>query len=240
MARRNAQGESVETGRWLLTYSDIMNNLLVLFVVMYAMSLIDLQKFKTLADQFNSTLGGGGAYTASQGTGVIPGDGSESSTNSSSKDRFDELYETVKKDLKEKGYEDQIVIEKEENSIHLRFKDSVLFFPDSPVMKDEGNDILKYVGTTIKQIDPLVRLIEIGGHTAKVGEDTTNDFYSWELSSDRALTVLKFFVQRCELPQSKMTVSGYSHYFSVSDNSTEEGRSQNRRVEIRISKAEGA
>jgi chemotaxis protein MotB len=99
-----------------------------------------------------------------------------------------------------------------------------------------ADDILQYVGSTVKTVDSLVSSIQIAGHTAQVGQDTTTNFFAWELSSDRAITVLKFLVQKCSLPQSKMTVSGYSHYVPVATNDTEAGRATNRRVEIKVSK----
>ena len=236
MARRKVEEDKIDTGRWLLTYSDIMNNLLVLFVVLYAMSLIDLEKFKSFAQSFGTTLGGtstsqfSGSGSNSSGSGGIPGD------TSSGTDKFDELYQKVTQAIKDQGYENEVVVEKGENYVHFRFKDSVLFYPDSAAMKKEGYNILQYVGTTIQSVDNLLESIDIGGHTAQVAADSTTDFFSWELSSDRAMTVLKFLVQDCGLPQSKMTVSGYSHYSPVSDNNSEEGRSLNRRVEIRITK----
>jgi chemotaxis protein MotB len=90
----------------------------------------------------------------------------------------------------------------------------------------------------MRSVNQLVATIDIAGHTAKVGEDSTADFFPWELSSDRAITVLKFFVQKCTLPQSKMTISGYSHYSPVADNGTEAGKALNRRVEIKITKVQ--
>ncbi|MEA5040849.1 MAG: flagellar motor protein MotB, partial [Clostridiaceae bacterium] len=56
MARKRPNREKPNTDRWLATYADMMNNLLVLFMVLYAMSVMDLEKFKALAVQFNNKL----------------------------------------------------------------------------------------------------------------------------------------------------------------------------------------
>ena len=53
--RKKKNEEAKENNeRWLLTYADMMNNLLILFMVLYAMSVIDLNKFEALASQFSN------------------------------------------------------------------------------------------------------------------------------------------------------------------------------------------
>ncbi len=234
MAKQREDDAPVDTGRWLNTYADLMNNLLVLFIAMYAMSIMDLEKFKAMAQQFNETLGG--PPSSVQAAGPASSSNSNESSSGSPEEQFDDLYKKIKEGLSEKGYEDVVTVDKNGNIIHILFRESVLFLPDSPVMKEAGSSVLQFVGDTIGSADHLVKSIEIGGHTAKVGEDSTTNFFPWELSSDRAVTVLKFLVQKCTLPQAKMTVSGYSHYKPVGDNTTEEQKAINRRVEIRISR----
>jgi chemotaxis protein MotB len=236
MARRREDDAPIETGRWLATYADIMNNLLVLFILLYSMSIMDLEKFKVFAEQFAHTLSG-----TAPPTSAVELDGQQAPPPSLPEDSeiiesFDELYEKVKAGLAERGYDTSVVIQKENGYIHIRFLENVLFYPDSPVMKEDGTPVLEYVGHTIRSADYLIQSIEISGHTARVGEDSATNFFAWELSSDRAVTVLKFLVQRCDLPQPKMTVSGFAHFRPVSDDSTEEGRASNRRVEIRITR----
>ncbi|MPN44703.1 hypothetical protein SDC9_192268 [bioreactor metagenome] len=111
----------------------------------------------------------------------------------------------------------------------------MLFYPDSPVIKSDNVQVLKFIGDILNEIDPLIQTIEIGGHTASTGEPTSS-FFSWELSSDRAISVLKYLVRTCDLPESKMTVSGYSRYHPIASNDNEESRQLNRRVEIKITR----
>ena len=238
MARRHSEDEKQDTGRWLTTYSDMMNNLLVLFMVLYAMSIMDMKKFEALASQLNSAFN----KTVSVEEVKFDQDGdenielAEALAEEESEDTFDELYERIKQEIAEKGYEDIIVAEKGENYIKFRFNDNVIFYPDSSKMKPESYDILAYVGGVLLSVDDQVEKIEIGGHTATVNGGNESSFFAWELSSNRAIAVLKFLATECSLPQSKMSVSGYSHYSPVSSNDTEESRSLNRRVEIKISR----
>ncbi len=76
--------------------------------------------------------------------------------------------------------------------------------------------------------------IEIGGLTATT--ESYQQLFSWELSSQRSISVLKYLVQNCKLPESKMSISGYSRYHPIANNDTEENRQLNRRVEIKITR----
>ncbi len=251
--RKHKNEEAKENNeRWLLTYSDMMNNLLILFMVLYAMSVIDLTKFKALAKEMNKTFsysvvtqGDGTSQSLGSGTGDAAGDtaGDESATGDESgsgteaegNDQFDEVYNALKTQIAEKGYGSTITLEKGNNYIKIRFGDNVLFYPDSPVIKSSEISVLQTIGDILSGINPLIRSIEIAGHTATTGQ-STNSFFAWELSSERAIAVLKHFVQNCNLPESKMYISGFSKYQPVASNETEASRQLNRRVEIKITK----
>ncbi len=154
-------------------------------------------------------------------------------------DAFDEIYIRLKDKITNSGYEDDIVLERGDDYIQLRFGDSVLFYPDSAEMRPLSYPILQEIGDILKSVEDLTSSIEIGGHTATIGATTTS-FFAWELSSDRAISVLKFLSRSCDLPQEIMSVAGYSKYKPVGDNRHEDGRKMNRRVEIKIIRKPGA
>jgi chemotaxis protein MotB len=240
MGRRNRSSDDKQnTDRWLLTYSDMMNNLLVLFMMLYAMSVIDAQKFKSIAqglsDVFSQT------KIAETSTSMpyekLPNSNISMTGETQEQDEFDQLYETLKNEVKKNGYEGEVTIEKGDNFVKVRFNDNVLFYPDSAIMKENNTKVIKVIGNILLGIENMIQTIEIGGHTASTG-GYTDSFFAWELSSDRAIAVLKYMVQNCQLPESKMSVSGYSKYHPVSSNDTEETRSANRRVEIKITRIE--
>ncbi len=243
--RRSGDDAPMNTGGWLCTYADMMNNLLVLFMALYAMSIMDLEKFKALAGSLNSALSGpvATATTNSPSTGgysdsvtIDQSAAPVSEQNAESASDFDEIFATIQAKINESGYADSIILEKSTEYIKFRFKDSVLFYPDSASMKSTSFEILKYMGDVLLSVDKNIQSIEIGGHTATVNNGNTTSFFAWELSSDRAIAVLEFFVGNCSLPQSKMTVSGYSHFQPVAENDNENNRSLNRRVEVKITR----
>lgn len=237
MRKRASDGEKQNTDRWLMTYSDMMNNLLVLFMVLYAMSIMDMAKFEALAHELNNAFSENTPMTDAAAPAnydlIIPTEVTSTAADGELKDEFDEIYKTLQIKIKENGYENLLSLEKGDDYIKFRFGDNVLFYPDSPVIKGNDVEVLTFIGDILLEIDSLIQTIEIGGHTATTGESTTS-FFSWELSSERAISVLKYLVVNCSVPESKMSISGFSRYHPIADNNTEDNRQLNRRVEIKI------
>lgn len=247
MKKRHQSIDKIDTGKWLITYSDLMNNLLVLFIALYAMSVIDIDKYKQFVSSFSENFGGKkieqvdtsytGDYALTELTTSEP-QTEPPPEEPPGPDEFDELYAKIRRILQNRGYGDDIQVDKIGDYIYFRFTEGVFFYPDLPIIKEASYPVIKTIGEILKESDDLIGLIDIGGHTAKItsGPQSTTNFFAWELSSNRALTVLKFLVQECELPQSKMSITGYSCYKPYVNGNSEEYWAKNRRVEIRISK----
>jgi chemotaxis protein MotB len=252
MRKRGSDDEKQSGDRWLMTYSDMMNNLLVLFMVLYAMSIMDMSKFDALARELSNAFSDAPMTNSTvhlnyneliplakeeleKDADVTLDEQKEQNKLDEKKAEFDKVYQIIKQKIKENGYEELLIVEKGEDFIKFRFGDNVLFYPDSPIIKNNDIEVLSFIGDILLEMDPLVQTIEIGGHTATTGEPTSS-FFSWELSSQRSISVLKYLVQKCKLPESKMSISGYSRYHPIAGNDTEENRQLNRRVEIKITR----
>lgn len=76
---------------------------------------------------------------------------------------------------------------------------------------------------------PVIKKVEIGGHTDNVGSDSYNE----SLSLQRAEEVMEYLIQK-GIDPARLVAKGYGESSPVADNDTEEGRGQNRRVELKI------
>ena len=270
MARRSPPEAKIDTGRWLLTYSDLMNNLLVLFIMLYSMSVMDLTKFEQLVVSFAETFGTEQRIQALEGTGdfsiedidpdildammaehspqpgeagiVTPEPTPEPTPNASldpEADEYDELVARISALLRENGYDEHITVEKSGDYIYLRFREGILFLPDQAVMREGAMPILANISEVILDSYDLISNIDISGHTARIPYDlpSKDNLFSWELSTNRALTGLEYLVRQCDMPQEKLSVTGYSSNLLYVQGNSEEYWAQNRRVEIRLSKA---
>ncbi len=252
MKRRKGPPEvPTNGGRWFLTYSDMITLLLALFILLYSMSNLDAQKYKNLAAGFHTAFGtGSGAGTtagAGSGTGdafyYVPGVTASSAPSSRvgaaalpGNDALTEIYVILQNYVDTNGLENEIEIKDTGEFVQIHLKDVVLFTPNKADMLESSKPIMKEIETALAKIYDRVDHITISGHTADVVVDPQrSDALSWQLSTDRAVTVLNNLVQN-GLDQRKLSIQGYAHFDPIATNSTEEGRSQNRRVEISIYK----
>ncbi|MDF2567459.1 MAG: chemotaxis protein MotB, partial [Oscillospiraceae bacterium] len=215
MKRHEEEEKEPNTERWALTYSDMITLLLVLFIMMYTMSTVDAEKFKSLASQLSQ------AFNATETTTTIGGEGdglpwdgkglnisSNSESNNSSKGTsslsgeakvdkdFKDLYLALKKSIKDQGLEKSIDIEKGDTYIGFKFKDGILFKPDTPDLRTEGVKVLKNLTGALTKANSLIGSIKISGHTADFKEEQHEEFFEWRLSTNRALSVLEFMVKQ--------------------------------------------
>jgi outer membrane protein OmpA-like peptidoglycan-associated protein len=103
---------------------------------------------------------------------------------------------------------------------------NILFDTGKATIKPESAAAIGVIGELLKS-DPTLK-IEIQGHTDNVGAPGAN----LKLSQDRAAAVKASVVQTHGVPADRMTTAGYGDTKPVGDNKTEEGRAQNRRVEL--------
>lgn len=218
---------------WLSSYSDMMTDLMAIFVILFAFAMMATShENKNIKEELREAKN----QTSAVVSAAVPSSAPEAPRTG----ELDGVYEKIKNKISEGGYADSILMEKQEGYINFKFKDNLLFYPDSAVMRESSFDILGYMGNLLLGVDDEIDSIEISGFTADVGENSSSNYFSWELSSDRAISVLKFLASECKLPQSKMFISGYSHYKPVAGNATEKDRSLNRRVEVKIVRAKPA
>ena len=239
----------VKTDGWKDTFSDLMNLLLCFFVLLFASSTVDAEKFQKIAQSMSesfSILKGG--QTGSQLTelGDYYSELGKNEDGESDKITYAKL-ELDKEELKEstkmsENIERELAADKISSSVEvqttthyvqLTLKGSLLFDSARADLKPEAKELLKQVAQILAQYQD--NTIQILGHTDNVpiiGDPlfTSNAV----LSTYRALSVYEYLVNDCGLSPNNLMHSGFGEYKPIADNSTAEGRAQNRRVEIRI------
>ncbi|HEY5537087.1 MAG TPA: flagellar motor protein MotB [Acetobacterium sp.] len=228
--------------RWLLTYSDLITLLMIFFIVMYAMSNVNTEKYSKLAQSLNSALAGDmqSIDGAKEGTLVekldknIPTVSAEEKAETSDEE-LEKVAAMVIALLKEKGLEDQASVNITDRGVVISLKDIVLFESGSAEIKPENSGTLIEIGSLIKVVNNYVR---IEGNTDNV--PIQNSIYSnnWDLSVMRASKVLDLIVTQSQYPPEKISAIGYGEYRPQGPNGTDEEKSENRRVDIVILKSD--
>ena len=111
----------------------------------------------------------------------------------------------------------------------VQMSDKVLFDTGKAVLKEEGQKALGTIAQVLKTIPD--RDFLVAGHTDNKPIRTARFKSNWELSVARGLEVVKF-LQGEGVDPTHLGAAGYSEFDSVGDNATDEGRAQNRRMEI--------
>lgn len=120
-------------------------------------------------------------------------------------------------------------------------RDGLIVRIDSPILFNSGEAELKREAFPI--LDKLVEMtadwpnrIRIEGHTDNVPIHTSAYPSNWELSTARALSVLRYFLDHGGVEPERLAAVGYGEYHPLVPNTTPENRAKNRRVEIYIEK----
>lgn len=234
MAKKAKKQE--DTNGWLGSYSDMVTLLMTFFVVMLSMSSTDTEK----VDAVIQSLRAAGYDSALLIPIENPGDLTDIVTElpgivSLPEDALtmDTLYEVMSSYVTENGMQSSMTVSRRGELVHIQFNSSVLFEPDRYSMLQGSKPLLTFVGEVLGLYDEKIRAINVGGHTARTGR-ASSDVSDWRLSGERAATVAIFLEDECGIDRAKMVVIGYGDNYPIADNSTEAGRSQNRRVEIVI------
>ncbi|WP_312811755.1 flagellar motor protein MotB [Sedimentibacter sp.] len=235
MARKSKQYNGGGAS-WMETYSDMVTLLLTFFIMLYAMSTIDSQKYAAIIEAFNKQMNPAAFHV--QDTSTEPGSEEDKSPPETVADddeaNLDQLYAMLRQYIDENDLTEQVELQKSEEYVFIRFSDSVTFRGYSDILEMSGRAILDVLADGLTLVDEYIEEVIIAGHTAEVEYDKTDIDRS--LSTDRANVVLRYLENKEVIHPSKYLAIGYGLYSPIADNSTPEGRAKNRRVEIYISR----
>ena len=143
------------------------------------------------------------------------------------------LAEKIEQALEEGEIENEVSLNYTSQYVQLTIQGSILFDSGKTEIKEDVIPVLEKVGQILETY--AGGTIDIEGHTDNVpmssgGKYANND----ELSSGRALAIFNYLCENTNLDPSNIVHTGRGEYDPIADNSTDEGRARNRRVEIKI------
>lgn len=256
--RRSIEQHNVE--RWLVSYADYMTLLFALFVILYAMAIINEKPFETVTESIGRVFQSTEEETKNRGQGpnILPvntvktdirlyGDGIleengpeltdgkrhlsniEQSNVGTNLDSLEEKLHTALFDIVEAGYAE---LQIDGDWLEIELNSALLFPSGSASPTNSTRTILNIINNVIGDVSNFIR---VRGYTDN--QEINNEVFSsnWELSVYRATAVLRI-LEELNINSARMAIEGYGQFSPNSDNSTSEGRAQNRRVVIAISK----
>lgn len=222
--------------RWTVTYSDLMNLLLVFFIVLYATANQDTEKAKEVLSAIAGAMSGTEFILDGSGDTILDAYSGGELTNEAIEARnMEAVKESVEEMTSGMGLsDDSIEVIIDEIGVHIRIKDTVLFNSGSATINSNAQPVIIKIGEILKNFNN--NYIQIEGHTDNVpmGGGNPNIPTNWELGSLRAVNVLKMLVEKAALNPYYLNATSYGEFKPVDTNDTAAGRANNRRVEITI------
>ena len=217
--------------RWLVSYSDMITVLMILFIMLYAASSVNISKYHAIQKSTAKALGHDPvADTPPVGpkpdprVTVPPKDPAKTTVT----DPADRIVKALRRQVRAAHLAGVVEVSRESRGVVIRFSDRVLFDPGSATLTGQGRGVLTSLSPVLRrQRYPLV----IEGHTDNQPIRTSRYPSNWELSTNRSTAVLHQLVTD-SIPGRQMSAAGYADTHPRASNATSAGRARNRRVEI--------
>jgi chemotaxis protein MotB len=245
MARKKTVEEPENHERWLVSYADFITLLFAFFVVMYAISSVNEGKYRVLSDTLESAFKqepSSESLIRNENAGVALLDGAGKPIGKSPKPSESESAEKMKtvaknvldamEPLIKSG---QVRVSQSPKGITVEINASSLFNSGDAVLQSTAVNALAAVAKILLESD---NPIQVEGHTDNIPISSPAYPSNWELSSARAGSVVRLFTEM-GVPAARMVAIGYADNRPLDVNTTPEGRTRNRRVNVLILNASG-
>lgn len=265
MSRRQVVEDQVSHERWLVSYADFITLLFAFFVVMYSISQVNEGKYKVLSQTLSEVFtqeqlnnpelvidpfqvgdvaksnprnviklegnallnkdGDSDQYGDKQGVagGELPGGLPE---------EFQQINNKLDAVFSDLLQQDMLTVRGNEEWLEVELKSSLLFPSGDAVLSIPALQLLGSIADILRGQDNPVR---VEGFTDNVPINTGRFPSNWELSTARASSVVKLFIEE-GLAANRFAAIGYGEFQPLEDNRTDEGRAANRRVVLMISR----
>jgi chemotaxis protein MotB len=263
MNRLRARRHSVEQDnveRWLVSYADYMTLLFALFVVLYAMAMVNEKPFETATESLGRVFQANEEQVKNRGHGddILPVNSAKTNKrlygndilenpgpelvsgdvmlSNVSEAQIGTTLTSLEDDLHEALYElvesGYAQLQIDGDWLEIELNSGLLFPSGSSSPTNAAKDILQVIYQVIADASNYIR---VRGYTDNQAIETEIFSSNWELSVFRATAILRILEELTVNP-ARMAIEGYGQYYPNADNSTATGRAKNRRVVIAISK----
>lgn len=257
MAKKQKKPEEKTLPTWLASYADLFTVLFAMFVLLYALSDVDEERFAQFAmvasgrspltpldfgsDGINNLLGSGlmdlpmfdfAVFTDPSGQ---PGDDGNQN-NQNNQNAIEIAADILQTYFADSAFAERVeVLQISDSEILLSFYDNMFFNSGSASILPPTFPVLDIVFEAfihLLETNPNIE-IRIEGHTDNVPINTAQFPSNWQLSQARAMNILQHLLG-LGIPGASASAIGFGEYRPIASNETAQGRQMNRRVEIRI------
>jgi len=241
--RKRYQEDDENHERWLISYADFITLLFAFFVVMYAISVVNIGKYAVLSEALGDAFGGRGASTRSNTqvelealplSNIIAHKRAEAAKRD--RERLDLLARKLDSVLEPLVRSGKVRVTRNARGVTIDINASILFMEGDAGLTDRARETLQAVAQLLRD-DP--HAIEVEGHTDNAPIANPVFPSNWELSAVRASTVVRLFVDN-GVAERRLAAVGRGANQPLAPNDDALGRARNRRVAVTILAGTGA
>ncbi|MDQ2834667.1 MAG: OmpA family protein [Acidobacteriota bacterium] len=236
--------EHVNHERWLVSYADFITLLFAFFVVLFASSQSDKKKEVKLSEAMRSAFTPLGAFEAHSKTPPLTDINAATITNGPPAALTPPLPPTSKLESSEDTQkrltlfvaqqvaaglirQGSITMRITQDGLVISLHEAGFFASGSAEIRTSSIPVLSLLAATLPA-GPM----RVEGHTDNVPIHTAQFATNWELSTARATAIARLLLDRGTINPVNLAAAGYAEYHPVASNATQDGRTQNRRVDI--------
>lgn len=215
-----------DRGNWEIVYTGFVLILLSFFIMVCSFSTMEDAKVARFVRSFVNTLVilPGGLKTEESNVIIPP-----SADIVDIKSDVAKILQNVKTYARALQIENEVSFSVTEKGLVMRISDNVLFDVGQAEITSKGALFLEKLASLLRKTN---HDITIEGHADNLPIHTAAFPSNWELSTTRAVNVLRYFVDEEKLPGNQISAVGYGEFRPLFPNDTPEHRAKNRRVEI--------
>jgi chemotaxis protein MotB len=184
--RRRRPNFDDSSSSWLVTYSDAITLLLAFFVMILSVSDLNQGKVEALKEGLSEAMTGQ--------TPLTP---------------FTDIKDGLEELIAQKGLENQVSVTLDAKGVKIEFANVALYQSGSADIKSEAISTLKEVTRVIRETSHESHMVEVQGHTDDVPIHTEKFPSNWELSSVRAINVVKYLLAQ-GIEKERLKAAGYA------------------------------
>lgn len=230
-----------DSGRWLVSYADLITLMMALFLVLYTMGQVDIARYRALAEAFRDALNGKGGIPANVVDAGINQDGAgtgESRPNPVNPDEGFPARTTDSMDvasdltglLESSGFGSSVSVQNNIEGVMLSLSENLVFEPNSADLNAQATEVLDKI---TKMLVPIDNAIRVTAYTDDTPPTDPRYPTNWDLSSARATTIVRYFAAN-GVNAERLSATGRGEYDPLFPNTTDQNRAYNRRAEIAV------
>ncbi len=234
--RERLRNERGEASSFTVLFTALSVILLAFFILLNSIAVLDERRVRVALGSLSGSFGilpAGVSVGKDKGESIFP----STPPMVESEANIYQMIDRLERYIEKKNMGNDVSIQTEERGLKIILSDSILFVSGSAELSRKSFHLLDNICVLLNMTS---KPLHIEGHTDNIPINTRKFPSNWELSTSRAISVLRYMVEKGDIAPNRLAAVGYGETCPLFPNNTTRNRVINRRVEIiMLSEEEG-